>query len=498
MLQTKIYLIIILLLFGTSVFPTALTTINIATTDSCDIPTWYMGDEWIYTADPVSYYSDNGSFNGKIENLKREVVGITTITHGDEQFEVYEINITGDISGELTWEMISGDLEGEVEGFSYVRVSDLAEVKTEIVSAGTIEILFITQDYELINSNLFFPPLELYDFPLKLYDQWEISSNIVTSGSFIIEGLVEEEYSESDMFNVAVQCNDNEIVSVPAGDFESFKITYSSVKFWYSPEVGNIVKSEVEQSARDYTFNMDLSLESFSRGIQPITVTENIVPSEAFIDQEVIISGQAIDLNSDPIQNGDISIEIPRIGESWSTLTDDDGYYTIQIAAPYIFDDTPSEGEFGSDGVIVCCLSDDMEGFCVKTLLILDDLPPNIPIIDGPVSGKIGEEHEYTFSTTDPDGDDVYYWVGWGDGQTDEWIGPYESGEEVLLSHTWDEEGTFYIRVKARDGYDVESDWATLEVEMPVNQHSYSFPLLQRLLERFPNAFPILRHLLAL
>ena len=37
-----------------------------------------------------------------------------------------------------------------------------------------------------------------------------------------------------------------------------------------------------------------------------------------------------------------------------------------------------------------------------------------------------------------------------------------------------------------------------LEVSMPVNQHSYSFPLLQRLLECFPNAFPILRQLLGL
>jgi hypothetical protein len=37
-----------------------------------------------------------------------------------------------------------------------------------------------------------------------------------------------------------------------------------------------------------------------------------------------------------------------------------------------------------------------------------------------------------------------------------------------------------------------------LEVTMPVNQHSYSFPLLQRLLERFPNMFPKLHNLLEL
>jgi len=83
-----------------------------------------------------------------------------------------------------------------------------------------------------------------------------------------------------------------------------------------------------------------------------------------------------------------------------------------------------------------------------------------------------------------------------GDGEFTDWIGPYESGEEVIVTHTWDEQDTYTIRAKAKDTLDVESPWSTLEVTMPVNQHSYSFPLLQRLLERFPNMFPILRHLI--
>ncbi len=232
-------------------------------------------------------------------------------------------------------------------------------------------------------------------------------------------------------------------------------------------------------------------------GPRGITVTEDIVPSEAFVDQEVSISGWAVDVNSDPIQNGDISIEIPRIGESWSTTTDDNGYYTIQIAAPYIGDDTPSTGEFGSDGVIVRCVSNDLQGFCVKTLLIIENYPPYIPSIDGPASGKIGEEHEYNVSTIDPDGDTVFYFVDWGDDQTDEWIGPYDSGEEVVVSHTWDEQGTFYIRVKARDGYDSESEWGELEVTMPRNRivdNSFFFNFL----ERFPNVFPMIRYIFGL
>ena len=115
--------------------------------------------------------------------------------------------------------------------------------------------------------------------------------------------------------------------------------------------------------------------------------------------------------------------------------------------------------------------------------------PPDVPDITGPTSGTAGEEYEYSFVTTDPNGgDDVYFWIDWGDESFEEWIGPYESGEEVKVSHTWDEEGTYTIKAKAKDVYDAESDWGTLEVSMPRNKLSNMFFLqfLERLFERFP------------
>jgi len=98
--------------------------------------------------------------------------------------------------------------------------------------------------------------------------------------------------------------------------------------------------------------------------------------------------------------------------------------------------------------------------------------PPDPPDITGLTSGKAGTEYEYTFVAVDPDDDDVYYYIEWGDGEIEEWIGPFESSEEVTVSHTWEEEGDYTIRAKAKDSYDAESDWGTLEVTMPVNQES--------------------------
>ena len=130
-------------------------------------------------------------------------------------------------------------------------------------------------------------------------------------------------------------------------------------------------------------------------------------------------------------------------------------------------------------------------------VVVVVNRAPDKTSIDGPASGKAGSLYTYYFNSTDPDGDDLYYYIDWGDDQFEEWIGPYASGEEVRASHTWSEQGTYTIKAKARDIFDKESDWAYLEITMPVNQQ-FSNSLFLRLLERFPNAFMILRHVLEL
>ncbi len=121
---------------------------------------------------------------------------------------------------------------------------------------------------------------------------------------------------------------------------------------------------------------------------------------------------------------------------------------------------------------------------------------PYSPEIDGPTNGDAGTVYDYSFITTDPEGDDVLYTIDWGDG-TEETIGPYESGEEAIASHTWSSAATFTIGAKAEDSYGEESEWNYLEVTMPRGKLTTN-KLFMRLLELFPNAFPILRYILGL
>ena len=125
--------------------------------------------------------------------------------------------------------------------------------------------------------------------------------------------------------------------------------------------------------------------------------------------------------------------------------------------------------------------------FCFITYA--EDNPPTTPTITGPTSGKVGEEYEYTFSTTDIDGDDIYYWIEWGDGNIEEWIGPYKSGEEVTVAHTWEEKGSYTIKAKAKDVHDAESDWGVLKVSMPKTYEKPLCALLEKIFEWIEQRF---------
>lgn len=110
--------------------------------------------------------------------------------------------------------------------------------------------------------------------------------------------------------------------------------------------------------------------------------------------------------------------------------------------------------------------------------------PPTAPDINGQTNGAVDVEYTYTFEATDPDGDEVFYTILWGDGcPAVEWIGPFESGEVVSMNHTFTSKGTFTITSQAKDVYGAEGDWGTLEVTIPRNR-AISNPLVLWFLER--------------
>jgi hypothetical protein len=138
--------------------------------------------------------------------------------------------------------------------------------------------------------------------------------------------------------------------------------------------------------------------------------------------------------------------------------------------------------------------------FWLIKLGITTNQPPNTPSKPtGQVNGDVGTSYTYTSTTIDLDGDKIYYWFNWGDGTNSGWIGPFTSGTAGSASHTWTTKGNYQITVKAKDDpYGAESGFSPpLTVTMPRGKLPINTMFL-RFLERFPNSFPLLRHILGL
>ncbi|UCB59275.1 MAG: hypothetical protein JSV67_02995 [Thermoplasmatales archaeon] len=119
------------------------------------------------------------------------------------------------------------------------------------------------------------------------------------------------------------------------------------------------------------------------------------------------------------------------------------------------------------------------------------------PIITGPTKGTFGNVYEYSITYTDPEGEDVYYKIRWGDCIIIYNDGPHKSGETIKRSHAWCDlccgPGEFTISVRARNDNGDLSDWGELRVKMEEKEDKPLYkPVFSTLFEKLLQRFPIL------
>ena len=269
---------------------------------------------------------------------------------------------------------------------------------------------------------------------------WKDDSAITNGGYWIVKNSLSEEWGYNGFFNI---------------EYGSLNIDSSSI-VW-----------------------VDYNQENFSNWV-PVPQTNG--PYQGAVNQEIIF-------------NGSTSLDHEGTIESYVWNLGDGTIKTgVTITHSYV-----NQGIYP----VTLTVSDNASNTNNQTTWAYIDTenhPPKTPTLRGRRIGTNGTAYSYTFSATDPDGDDVEYYLNWGDdywfGGAVGWIGPFKSGEKVTLEKTWTEKGNYTVRVKAKDRYGAKSDWSILSVKMPT---SYNIPMqwfLDKLFERFPNAFPILRHLL--
>jgi len=85
---------------------------------------------------------------------------------------------------------------------------------------------------------------------------------------------------------------------------------------------------------------------------------------------------------------------------------------------------------------------------------------PNLNSVEDKCTGETGDTFTFNFDATDPEGENVKYYVDWDDGTNTDWTSSYPSGQKASASHSWSRKGSYTIRVKAKDESGVESCWS--------------------------------------
>ncbi len=351
-----------------------------------NVPTWSMGDSWTYGVDISPTSGVLMTLDGKFTNLKMIVVNVEGLS--------YELDIAGDITGEMIFNLDDTQISGNVKdativGSMTVDSSNLGTKQMELIISGKIVVALIPIPLTIELSITYSPSYDMIDFPLSVGKKWiGTKSDVQMRGRMKIGDKIDREIN-SDTFVGGEEAEVKQLktINVEAGSYEAYEIESDQElsTIYYSTEAGYIVKAY--GNSFYYFDSVDMNLLS-----------------------------------------------------------------------------TTYTGGGGSNA-------------------------PNKPSRpSGAGSGKPDNSYDFSSSTTDNQGDLIYYMLSWGDGDTTEWLGPYESGETVTASHSWSSEGSYEIKVIAKDDNGHQSSWSdpkTLSITKSKNRFPFA-KIIDFLLDTFP------------
>ena len=167
------------------------------------------------------------------------------------------------------------------------------------------------------------------------------------------------------------------------------------------------------------------------------------------------LSGYVNDTFMNPIQGARVRVSFH--GTFRQNYTDNSGYYHVTDIpiCNCSKNCTASKEGFTTEEVWLSIYKNTTYDFILNTA----NHPPNAPDICGPIQFRVGEYVPFTFNAVDPNGDNVSYYIEWGDGTSDGWTSYQPSGTDKTFVHMW-EEIPIYMRAKAKDyPYEAESNW---------------------------------------
>jgi len=294
-MSRKILVIAIFMLMATPIIVSSDKT-NTLSNDG-NVPTWSVGNNWVYRLRYDGTIGDVLSFNWIFDNIVFSV--------NSDEGSIYRTNVNGNVEGELSLsgsQIIKGTLKDTtVSGTADFQKSNIGINELDIRIEGKISIAGIpiksfTLDLDLTFSPAYNPII----FPISVGKKWRIPTADV-SGKADISLLDNPIYIDELVGGDNAECTGMESKSVDAGTFNAYKIVSDSdvTEFYYSEEAGNIIQAYgAEDGIIDYV------LKSTSYGGEPGAPNKPSRPTgpgTGVPDTEYSYSSVTIDPESDQI-----------------------------------------------------------------------------------------------------------------------------------------------------------------------------------------------------
>ena len=268
--------------------------------DIAELPEWSLDDYWLYDMNFNFNLANDLSINGAISDLEM------VVTNVDEINDEYTLSVDGILDAEL--EIMgtgAGSVKGFVTGEAHFVKSTLA-IKDFVFEADG-KYNYLNMEATTIMS--FEPAFDFFAFPINSADPpWNADTNGTLSGSIKLGTLEAPFGTEGPFEGENMSFVTREDVTVPAGTFDSFKISGSlgnPSELWYSPEVGYLVKiHEVIEEVAGVTATLDLPLKvtTFNTGNhRPDIPNKPTGPIKGATEVEHTYNATATDPDSDQI-----------------------------------------------------------------------------------------------------------------------------------------------------------------------------------------------------
>ena len=345
-----------------------------------DIPTWEVGDRWLYDG-----YLDVGEFvssSGVSTNvqyltgtLDRTVTDIYTMNVDNRSTLVYEAQSIGTYdASNVNLDGNTGDLDIEMQTTELVRASDLAVIEQE----ATIDIDFgyrifwwtINIDVaELTITQTYSPPTEGYDFPLSVGDYWSSSYYQETDyegSSDFVDIPEDSQSSESRSWQVMSK-------GAPGTSFASCQQSYNVTTFdsngsadgyrWFCPAARGDVSSSTDIIDGINAFH---ELQTYQAGrSKEISIEFEYPLSPLDFDTSAWAN---VTQNGQPVSGQELQFRYGIEGDVRTVTTSANGSANIGFNTGHSVDDSTGGSETGSHGIIAWIPSQKIVGASTITI----------------------------------------------------------------------------------------------------------------------------------